>query len=421
MEDVVEQMRTRDITTRTDKGDAFRIAYTGPNKRVVKEVTEKLTSLFISENVRNRGNLADGTSQFLEASLEEARRNLKDQEEKVAQFRQRYAGELPNQMDSNIQAQRSTEMQIQALVESLRNDRERQINYERAIADAEQELADVPVTQPAMASTPGMPPSTLAQKVAAARSHLADLRTRYRDTNVDVVRAKHELEELEALLKKEEQPEHATATDGRPMPVVSNQEFQRRKRLEDLRGQLERLERKIAEGEKEEKRLRAIVGAYQRRVEAVPSRETELADLTRGYDSLRGIFEARFKNLEDARTSANLERRQIGEQFQLLEPPRIPERPYSPNRRAINLFGLMAGLGCGLALAALFEYRDKSFKTDQEISHLLALPVLAVVPLMQSAVEKRTAWKMQLILGIGCGTVVAGCLAVVAYATFVLR
>jgi uncharacterized protein involved in exopolysaccharide biosynthesis len=84
MEDVVEQMRTRDITTtKTDKGDAFRIAYTGPNKRVVKEVTEKLTSLFISENVRNRGNLADGTIQFLEASLEEFRRDLDESDEAI--------------------------------------------------------------------------------------------------------------------------------------------------------------------------------------------------------------------------------------------------------------------------------------------------------------------------------------------------
>ena len=63
----------------------------------------------------------------------------------------------------------------------------------------------------------------------------------------------------------------------------------------------------------------------------------------------------------------NLERRQIGEQFRIIDPARMPERPISPDRCGINMMGLLAGLALGLALVALLEYRDTTFKTDEDV------------------------------------------------------
>ena len=91
---------------------------------------------------------------------------------------------------------------------------------------------------------------------------------------------------------------------------------------------------------------------------------------------------------EDSKITENLESLQIGEQFKLLDPARLPEQPFSPNRRAINLMGLAGGLAVGMALIALLEYRDASFKTHDDVARVLALPVLAVVPLMQVTGEE---------------------------------
>ncbi len=71
---------------------------------------------------------------------------------------------------------------------------------------------------------------------------------------------------------------------------------------------------------------------------------------------------------------------QIGEQFRTLDPARLPERPISPNRPLINLIGAFAGLALGVGLVALLEYRDNSFRTDDEVVSVLALPVVAVIP-----------------------------------------
>jgi len=75
MEDIVEQMR-RDIVIQVVKGDAFRVSYTGQDPRTVMKVTDRLASLFIEENLRDREVLAEGTNQFLEAQLEDSRRRL---------------------------------------------------------------------------------------------------------------------------------------------------------------------------------------------------------------------------------------------------------------------------------------------------------------------------------------------------------
>ena len=79
------------------------------------------------------------------------------------------------------------------------------------------------------------------------------------------------------------------------------------------------------------------------------------------------------------------------------------------------MMGLAAGLAVGLLLVGLLEYRDTSFKTDEDIARILTLPVLAVVPLMQSATEERRAFRNRLLIGAGFSMTVLGCLAIVVY------
>ena len=80
--------------------------------------------------------------------------------------------------------------------------------------------------------------------------------------------------------------------------------------------------------------------------------------------------------------------------------------------------GLGGGLALGLALIALMEYRDKSFKTDDELASVIHLPVLAVVPLMRSVKEKSMAFRRKLLLNAALGMTVLACMAVLTY-TFV--
>jgi hypothetical protein len=175
------------------------------------------------------------------------------------------------------------------------------------------------------------------------------------------------------------------------------------------------LDRQLAKKLNDEQLLRKQILTYQGRVEAIPTRESEMTELMRDYATLQGQYTSLLGKKEESKIAANLERRQIGEQFKLLDAARVAERPFSPNRQRLYGMGLGAGFGLGMLLIAFLEYRDSSFRTDHEVMRVLALPVLAVVPMMQSAVERKWDFKKRLIIGAACSATVIACLAVVIY------
>ncbi len=135
MEDVVDRMR-KDIDLEVVKGDAFRISYTASEPRTAMRVTERLASFFIDESLRDREALAEGTNQFLESQLEEARRKLIENEKRLEEYRRKNDGQLPTQTDANMQGVHNSEMQLQALLDSLNRDRDRRQVLERLVADS---------------------------------------------------------------------------------------------------------------------------------------------------------------------------------------------------------------------------------------------------------------------------------------------
>ena len=149
------------------------------------------------------------------------------------------------------------------------------------------------------------------------------------------------------------------------------------------------IDRQIAAKEAEQLQLKQIIADYQKRVEGVPTRESELTELTRDYATLQTLYSSLLAKNEEAKISTNLERRQSGEQFKVLDPARLPERPFSPDRPRIIGIGALFGLGLGVGLAALLEYRDTTLKTRDDVITALALPVLALVPLMRSTIARR--------------------------------
>lgn len=408
MEDIVERMRTREISVQVVKGDAFRVSYVGQDPRTVMKVTERLASLFIEENLRDREVLAEGTNQFLEAQVEDARRRLMDHEKKLEIYRKQFAGQLPSQLESNMQSIQNIQLQIQALVESMNRDRERRLLIERQLTDLSSEASAAAAATPSAPTVPSDGAGTAAQQLAAARTALASLELRLKPTHPDIGTMKRRVRDLEQ--RAEQEALEAPVT--KPMPAA---EAARQRRIIDLRNDLEQMDRQLANKAAEEKRLRDIAAAYQQRVDVAPTREAEMSELTRDYTTLQTLYGNLLSKKEESKIAANLERRQIGEQFKLLDPARMPERPFSPNRTMINLGGIVAGLAIGLVLVGLLEYRDVTMKTDDEVSGVLGLPVLAVVPHMQSDKERRRMLYRRIAVGLCLGSTVTACLAVVAY------
>jgi len=162
----------------------------------------------------------------------------------------------------------------------------------------------------------------------------------------------------------------------------------REARARQFQAEIDKLDRQIASKEADVARLRQSVSDYQRRVEAVPGHESELTDLMRDYDTLRNTYTSLLAKKEESKISANLERQQVSEQFKILDPARLPQKPFSPDRMKITAAGAAFGLLLGVAFAAFLEYRDSSLRSEDEVLRTLVLPVLAAIPAMTALSER---------------------------------
>jgi hypothetical protein len=292
----------------------------------------------------------------------------------------------------------------------MNRDKDRHLVLERAIADA---TAAEAIAMPApIPVANGNAPLTAAQQLAAARLELQELELRLKPQHPDVIRARRHVAELQEAVDREALSQPVSPENA---PALSA-EAVRRNRLSEMKAELANLDKQIAAKTEAEKQLRGNLLEYQKRIEATPTRESELADLTRDYGTLQSAYQSLRAKKQDSQLAANLERRQIGEQFRILDAAHLPARPFSPNRPRFYGLGVAAGLGFGLALAALLEYLDRTMKTESDVRAALKVMVLATVPLID--VPRKTSRALKMTLAAGAAT---GAVAAIAGAVWYLR
>jgi polysaccharide chain length determinant protein (PEP-CTERM system associated) len=381
MDRLIAQMR-KSIVLKVVSRDTIRVSYTGDDASKVLQVAERLASMFIDQSLREREVLTEGTSEFVESQLEDARRRLIATEAKLGEFIRRYGGELPAQLEANSQGLRAAEQRIQALNDSINRDRDRKLFVERQIADAAVE--DVTPSSPASRDE-GQKLGPTAARLWAAQEELRAMELRLKPEHPNVVRMKRTVVELQERAAAEAAG-LASAADSLP---ANPAEALRRNRQKEQTAEIEKLERDIDSKLNDQELLRQAVAEFQRRIDATPKREAEMKELTRDYDTLQTLYKGLLSKKEDSRIATNVERRQIGEQFKIIEPPVLPQTPVSPDRLRLNLAGLVGGLLCGLGLVALLVYLDRSLASDTDVTATLHVPVLATIPLLGSARAAR--------------------------------
>ena len=409
MEDVVALMRksTFIVLERPRTGPrgpepphAFHVQFRYPDAQLAATVAQRLGTAFVDQNARDRGALADATNQFLGSQLAQARTKLEAQEAKLKQFRELHGSELPTQMQANMQVINSNQLQIQALVEATARSRDRRLMNERIYNElvADQAAPPPPVAVPASGgpATPA-PAATTEAQLASARGVLQKLQLKYQVEHPDVQRVLRVIAELEPKAAAERAEAEASGTT---LPTgLSATDQSRRDRMREMRAENDSLDRQIAFNEAEEKRLRQVVSEYQRRIEAVPGVESQWASLTRDYDTQMAAYKELLTKSEQSNVALDLERRQIGEQFRILDSASVPTKPISPNRLIISAIGFGIGLVIGFGIALLLELRDTSFRSESDVVESLLVPVLAMVPHVATSEEKRRRKRRSLITG----------------------
>lgn len=405
MEGIVEMMRNAvevkvQTTPQNDRTqNSFSISFEGKDPKTVMMVTNELAALFIEENLRVRESQAEGTAEFLSKELMEMEERLKQDERAIRNFKERSMGQLPQQLDANLRTLERLQQQLQTTSENLRAAEDRNMLLQNQIEQLKtrgqfsmsHRLHGDTGSGTEDMGREGIPEDPLIIQLNNLKRELASAQSKYKDTHPDVIDLKKKIANLELKVKKlferQEAERAGTGMSDESLsgftldPNTARLIAQYTEQYNSAMLETKRLKEEI-------KNLKEQIGIYQRRIEETPKREQEIALLTRDYDLLRTNYQSLMEKKIQARMAENLERKQQGEQFKILDPARIPVKPFKPDRNKMLLMGGVIGLVAGLGLVWFRESMDQSFHAVSDLEEYLGIPVIAAIP---NLIEERKA------------------------------
>lgn len=370
---------------------AFKIAYLAANPAIAQQVTNQLSSLFIEENLKVRQQQAENTTDFLDSQLDDARQGLAAQEQRVKDFKIRNIGELPTQVESNVQILSGLQMRVQQETDALAHAKQQSVYLESLLSQYRSTRSEIGAGTPTSTQTP----PALDQELNRLRAQLAELSTHYTDRHPDVRKLKEQIAKTEKI-KQQMQAD----LDSHPSQQIGSTPFgdsQSLSPMVEVQSQLKANKLEIENRQRSIQQIQSQIEQYQARLNTAPLREQQLTDLTRDYDQSRKNYEALLAKRDQSEMATNLEKRQQGEQFHILDPPNLPQKPYSPNRFKVALIGLVAGIVVGTMSLAGSEMLDDRIHSKEQLTKVVSAPVLTEVPRMLTDAEERVQKRQDLL------------------------
>ncbi len=349
---------------RTNGLPGFFISFKANDARTAQLVCGEIQSLFVSENLSDRAASAAGTTDFLKGQLTDAKAKLDEQDAKLAKFQQMYMGKLPGAEASNINMLTTLNTQLDAATQALSR-MEQDKSYAESILTMQLQSQ---ATQAPEHS--GMAPQAQQMELQQLLSQEADLTSRYTDDYPDVVAVKRKIKELRQ--KMAEAPPITATPSTTPKPTDSLG-------VQQLRAQLRSMDVGIAQKRRDQAEIQAQLHTYQERVASSPQVEEEYKNITRDNQMAQAFYDDLLNKIQTATMAANLEKRQQGEQFRVMDEPNLPEEPTFPKPVDIWQAALALGLLLGLLIVGLLEYLDTAVRTERDIWAFTKLPTLGVI------------------------------------------
>jgi polysaccharide chain length determinant protein (PEP-CTERM system associated) len=386
---------------------AFTISYDAPRPDRAQKVVNELASLYLDENSKVRRQSVAETSEFLAQEADRLAKQIQSIEEKLALFKRRNVGRMPDSSAVNVQLADRTESELRRVEQQIPVLEDRKLSLESQLALIKPNIS--------VASGPGLGNGTGEQRELTPEERLRALQSQYASMSVlytadhpDIRRVRQEIAALKAQTaasaRSAEKGSGANEAPDNPAYIL-------------LATQLQNTRRELAQLAASREDLRAKQRIYDARLMQIPEVEREYNELTRDY----GNAQARYREIKTKEMQAagafELERDSKAERFSLGEPANLPQSPVKPNRLAIALGGLVASLGSGLGLAFLLEMFDPSVKGPLELARIAPVAILTAIPYIETQSERVGTRRRTLVLIALCG--ILGLAALYAIDSFV--
>ena len=414
--DVIDK-RTQHATKATI---AFTVSYNSGSPDTAQRVANELTSLFLGENLKSRERQAQETTTFLKQEAESLAAHIEEVETKLATFKQRAAGALPELMPLNLQMMNQSDRELMDLDQQIRSLEERKsyldgelatikpntpilsVTGERILDSVERlrslraEYAGVAANLSpdhpdvikmkqeisALERETGANPETeeVAKQLIDARARQATLADRLGENHPDVLQTQRTIVALERELRR-----IGTGAGNKSMQRPENPAYI------NIQAQLNSVNSSLQALKTSRTTVKQRLQDYAKRIERTPVLEPDYLTLARDRDTSSQKYQDIRSRLLEAKVSEGLEVQRKGERFSLIDPPGLPESPEKPNRKAIVLLGFILALAGGAGAAALTEHLDHSIRTPEQLVRVSQAFPLAVIPYMPNRADLARA------------------------------
>jgi len=332
--------------------NTFRIVYFHEDRFIARDVAQRIANDFINRNIKDRTSITAKSLEFMKDKIGSLSGDLAEVEKAIADVKAESVGSLPDEMNANQNA-------LQFATNDLRD--------AQRIFDAAQSDASYWKNQ-ALNSTDVSSANDVTSPVHRMRSLELERNSMiargYTARHPDMVRSDAEI----AVLR--EQMRSHSGNEDEPLSIGE----------QNARSEQRRAEQRAAAAAEDVDRLRASIAEIQARIAATPSVAERLDALNRNYDQLARTYQDFSDRLQQAGVQADMERRQLGEKFRILESAEEAFEPSSPNRILLLSLGAILGLALGAGIGLVAEVTDTSVHTSNELQAALGIPVLATVP-----------------------------------------
>jgi polysaccharide chain length determinant protein (PEP-CTERM system associated) len=373
LEDKIADLRQRivvDTTTARHGSEAFSIKFKGNDPEKVMRITNTLAGYFMDENLKVREAQAIGTSNFLEVELEKTRKKLEQREQRLADYRSKHLGGLPSELESNLRTLDRLQKQLESRQISLNE-------IKSSLAMLEKQESDQNNLQDSFFSENYEDDQSFVSgedevKLERFETELENLLLRYTEKHPDVQKLNVKIDKLRQKIQNsnsEEGSEPSSPGNEFSGAELAKMQFGMQKDL---------LLNEIKKHQQDIKKIEADMALYQKRVEQTPEREQELQSLQRDYQNIQKIYNSLLDRKLEAEISVNMEKKQKGEQFRILDHARRPQKPVSPDVNKNFILFTGAGIFAAGGICFLLFIFDNSIRRNEDIEEF-NIPVLAEI------------------------------------------
>ena len=342
----------------------FHVNVSFDDPQTAQRICSEVTTMFLQESAKYTETQGTLTTEFLDKQLEESKRKLDEQDGKLAEFKNKYMGSLPDNEQANLGLLTTLNSQLDAHTQAVSRAQQDKAVNESLLAS---QLANWKAVK-----SGATPTETLDQQLSALQDQLGVFLARYTPDHPDVIKIKTQIEQLKKRMADAPKEGSAPASGSTPAtePVA----------LQQLRARLRQDDLSIADLTKRQGQIQSQIAVLQGKIQASPAVEQQYKELTRNYQTALEGYNELLKHRDQAAMGRDLNRQQQGELLRVLDPPSLPMTPSFPKVPLFGGGGAAVGLAAGLGILYLIAALDTSMHTERDVETCLQLPVLALVP-----------------------------------------